>query len=60
MKMREWILDGTATHEDASKPIKLHTLPRESRVIAYHKLCATIPERYRFCIHLRKGKIVEV
>jgi len=59
MKLQEWILDGTATNGDATKPITLHTTTSASRVIAYQKMCCTIPEHSRFCVRLRKGKIIE-
>jgi len=60
MKMREWILDGTATNGDITKPVKLHTSPDASMETTYKKMCATVPEAFRFCVHIRKGKIVEL
>ena len=38
--------------------MKVHTTPGASREVAWRKLCAKIPEEYRFCVRLVKGKLV--
>ena len=60
MKLREWILEGTASDGDTSKPMRVLTTPKATRIVAYKKMCCEIPEHLRFCVCLRKGKIIDV
>ena len=57
MKLRQWICEGA---EVKGKPMVLLTTPEAGREVAYRKMCAKIPEGYRFCVQLKRGNVVNV
>ena len=60
MKLREWILTGTATGGNENQPTRVLTTPDAPRSVAVAKMYKIIPEKYRFCVGIKRGKIVEV
>ena len=60
IKLREWILTNTEEKGKEGIPLKVYTSPDAGRDIAYRKLCAKVSEKFRFCVGLKRGKIVEI
>jgi len=60
MKLREWILTGTATGGNENQPTRVLTAPDAPRSVADAKMHKIIPEKYWFCVGIKKGKIVKL